>query len=240
MSSSSGMVNMIKNVGKLVITFDDGFETDYTRAYPELRKRGLIGCSYILPSRMPGNGEITWSHARIMDNGGHDMECHGYTHTARTELTEEELEQEMIDVNNAFDINNISTPSHHAFPFGSYQSNKETILDIMGQYRTTLRTTSGGQTNPVNTKETYESEGVLYAKTADIVDENYFNEVKEYIDYIENNVIVGIIYIHEIVDIPADYKCLFSYYTNLLDYILTKNIEVISINQVIDALNLLD
>jgi len=228
---------MRKDIGKLVISFDDGELTDYTIAHKELRRRGLAGCSYVFGGRIPGTGKLLWSHARAMKAKGHEIECHGYLHRSRQNMTAQEIISDMLNNNDAFVSGNLSAPQHHALPFGWYNSE---VLDATNPYRKTIRTTSGSSASyPVNTKESFETDKVLHAKSFDCSTEDDFNEVKDYLDFVEANLVVGIIFGHTIVNEPEPYKGLESYFVKTLDYILEKKIEVISIERVIDALELL-
>jgi len=53
----------------VVVSFDDGYGTDYTTVYPLFKARGLKGTSYIVTSLIGQPGQLTWDQIALMRAG---------------------------------------------------------------------------------------------------------------------------------------------------------------------------
>jgi peptidoglycan/xylan/chitin deacetylase (PgdA/CDA1 family) len=77
----------------IALTFDDGYNSLYHIAYPELKKRGFHAIAFVSPIK----SEITSSEMKSMsDSGVINIGSHLMTHNTATELyTDEEMRTEM-------------------------------------------------------------------------------------------------------------------------------------------------
>lgn len=116
----------------IVIGFDDGFDTDYTRAFPILQENGIRGTSWICKNRGFYPTEIL-SEAQIkeMADTGHEIGCHTVNHPQLNTLTEEQVIQEFKE-NKAW-IESITgkTVYTHVYPYGS---TSETVAHLAGAF----------------------------------------------------------------------------------------------------------
>lgn len=66
----------------IILTFDDGYEDNYTNAYPLLKKYGFVGTFFIVtePVDKGRDGYMSWAQIEIMSTGGMEMGSHSYTH----------------------------------------------------------------------------------------------------------------------------------------------------------------
>lgn len=76
----------------VVITFDDGYRSFYTYAFPELRKRGLTATNFLVVGKVGKKGDfiptLTWDEVREMRDAGmefgaHSFNSHDYAETGR-------------------------------------------------------------------------------------------------------------------------------------------------------------
>ncbi len=79
----------------LVITFDDGFLTDYEVAYPLLKEFGFAATFFVCLSNL--TSEDRWPQLRTMIQDGYEIGSHTLTHRYLTELSAPELERELSD-----------------------------------------------------------------------------------------------------------------------------------------------
>jgi peptidoglycan/xylan/chitin deacetylase (PgdA/CDA1 family) len=85
----------------IIITFDDGYLSDLTLAGKDLVTAGLPAIFFLSTARLGGHGMMTAEQARelsalpLMRIG-----AHGATHRFLTDLTEDELEEELGDAKN--------------------------------------------------------------------------------------------------------------------------------------------
>ena len=142
----------------IALTFDDSFITEYSVAFPILRDRGIRATTYTWTRlvrrhiKQPGEmtGEVVWWwQLREMLDAGWTLGCHAYASGDLSQLTEEELHEEMQQVDSAFAAEGLPTPKHHAYPKGVYNS---LIISVVSQYRYTMRTTGAvGSGSPFST-----------------------------------------------------------------------------------------
>ena len=81
----------------IVLTFDDGYEDNYTVAFPLLKKYGWTGTFFVVTSSIGTRGHMTPAQLAEMSRAGMAIESHGQHHidfsqlpldAARTELRE--------------------------------------------------------------------------------------------------------------------------------------------------------
>ncbi len=79
-----------------VITFDDGHESNFTLAAPVLEARGLTAHFFITvgwTSTRPGY--MDWSQIRTLQQAGHSIGAHGWSHIFLTRCTDAQLQIEL-------------------------------------------------------------------------------------------------------------------------------------------------
>jgi peptidoglycan/xylan/chitin deacetylase (PgdA/CDA1 family) len=64
----------------IVLTFDDGYEDNYSNAYPILRRFGFGGAFFVLTDLVGQAGYASWDNLIEMSRNGMDIEAHGRTH----------------------------------------------------------------------------------------------------------------------------------------------------------------
>lgn len=212
----------------LVFGFDDGTATDYSIAYPELLARGIKGTSWINGSSIGKPGIMTW--AQVMELANHpewDVQCHSYNHVRLNELSDEELRLEMTLQNEAFILNGLPPPKHHAYPYGEFDSR---VASTVLEYRLTARRT-GWSADHINKYETLLHDirnGTVKAINADVTSAERRDELCRFVDIaMETNGIV-IFYGHEI--LPAHKQ----WWLDVFDHIEASGITTMTISELYD------
>ena len=80
---------------KVVITFDDGDETNYSIAYPLLKKYGLNAAFFIIGSRVGTPGYMDWVQIKKLQFDGMIIGSHGMTHRILPLLDDRDLFYEL-------------------------------------------------------------------------------------------------------------------------------------------------
>lgn len=79
----------------LIITFDDGHVSNYTKAYPILQKRNFTATFFVTTGLVGSNNMLSWEQIIEMKNNGMDIGSHTLTHPCPADLTVEELRYEL-------------------------------------------------------------------------------------------------------------------------------------------------
>ena len=79
----------------VAITFDDGTAGHALHALPELAARGMTATFFVVTGWVGRPGYATWEQLRAMRSAGMEIGSHTRSHPFLSELTAEELEQEL-------------------------------------------------------------------------------------------------------------------------------------------------
>jgi peptidoglycan/xylan/chitin deacetylase (PgdA/CDA1 family) len=79
------------------LTFDDGRESDYRIAFPEILRRKLRAVFFVTSDWIDTPGFVSAAGLREMVAGGMDVQAHGATHRFLTELNNRELRAELTN-----------------------------------------------------------------------------------------------------------------------------------------------
>lgn len=86
--------------GEIVITFDDGCETDLTVAAPVLREANFRATFYITVGYLGRKGHLVDRQVRELSDAGFDIGCHSMTHPYLNDLNDAGLRREIMDAKN--------------------------------------------------------------------------------------------------------------------------------------------
>jgi peptidoglycan/xylan/chitin deacetylase (PgdA/CDA1 family) len=82
--------------GRVVITFDDGCETDLTVAAPILRQADFRATFYITIGHLGRPGYLVPQQVRELSDAGFDIGSHSMTHPYLSDLDDSELHREIV------------------------------------------------------------------------------------------------------------------------------------------------
>jgi peptidoglycan/xylan/chitin deacetylase (PgdA/CDA1 family) len=75
----------------VMITFDDGFESDYRIAFPVLKKYGFRGVSFITTGFIGRPGYMDWGQVRALAGAGFSVQSHTHSHRLLNTMDEKDL-----------------------------------------------------------------------------------------------------------------------------------------------------
>lgn len=234
-----GKKNAVSGLKKPLVCFstDDGYADDYT-VYQIMKSKGDgRGTSFINGININTTGHLTTAQILEMAADGWDFQDHTYSHahsvayggdniTAKlTELSNAEIEEDLILNNAVFEALGLPYPEHFAYP--AYQTEFDRITPIIAKYRKSMR---GGGTNYISP---YTYEGIVWWSYAGgAIGFNDANEVKNLIDA----AIVG----NQLVHLATHATFTISnqaQFESDLDYIYSKGLKPCTVKEFYNAVN---
>ena len=81
----------------VVITFDDGSSSDFSVAFPILKRCGYTATFFVNPATIGTNGYLTVEELRKINGAGMEIGSHGLDHVFLTRLNEAELRYQLLE-----------------------------------------------------------------------------------------------------------------------------------------------
>lgn len=126
------ILDQVSGKKNIILTFDDGNDSDYTEALPALASRGLIGKFFICSERIDSPGFLSRKQIQTMANKGMQFGTHGTTHHSWRYLPAVQLSYEIRESCRSIkDITNHEV-NEAAYPYGDYGSSSLHTLRKMG------------------------------------------------------------------------------------------------------------
>lgn len=105
----------------ILITFDDGYEDNYTNAYPIMKKYGFVGTIFVVTGFLDKyKNYLTWAQALELTKNGFNIESHTVNHQSMTELSDEQLRNELVNSRKMIQDNLGKESFFMAYPTGTY------------------------------------------------------------------------------------------------------------------------
>jgi peptidoglycan/xylan/chitin deacetylase (PgdA/CDA1 family) len=104
----------------VVITFDDGWKTQYTNAFPLLKKHKQTATFYVVSTYMGYGAYFDWTMTEELKNAGMTIGGHTLDHADLTKKSATDMDHELRDSKAALEQHLGVTINHFAYPFGAY------------------------------------------------------------------------------------------------------------------------
>jgi peptidoglycan/xylan/chitin deacetylase (PgdA/CDA1 family) len=106
----------------VLLTFDDGFLSDYTHVYGQCMETGLIPgfMSFIPVDSVGAPGRMTWEMIAELDRAGVAIGSHGMAHVDLTAVRDGELDRELALSKSTLEERLGRPVPHFAFPYGRF------------------------------------------------------------------------------------------------------------------------
>lgn len=112
----------------IVISFDDGWEDDYSAALPILRKYALLATFYVYTNPLGREHYLTWAQLTEIAAAGMEIGSHTLSHPHLRTLTPEDAKKEVAESKATLEKRLNTRVTTFAYPFGEYNN---TILDLV-------------------------------------------------------------------------------------------------------------
>ena len=105
----------------IAITFDDGYENNYTEAYPVLKELGIPATIFISPGLIGREGYLTWDQViEMSESGVISIGSHTMNHTWLPDLVEQRLQNEVVDSKRAIESHIGKKIYAFSYPLGGF------------------------------------------------------------------------------------------------------------------------
>jgi peptidoglycan/xylan/chitin deacetylase (PgdA/CDA1 family) len=125
----------------VVLTFDDGLESVYTRAFPVLARYGFPATIFLVPGYCGGWNDwpsqpsiaprlplMTWDQVREMERHGMEFGAHTLTHPRLDRLSPGDGEYEILGSKSSIEENLGHSVEVFAYPYGRYNHTSKEIV----------------------------------------------------------------------------------------------------------------
>ena len=127
----------------VVLTFDDGWKSEYTYAFPLLKKYGFTATFFVFTNPIGKDSRfMTWEDVQELDAAGMTIGNHTLSHPYLTKLSLEEERKEVVQSKKVLEEKLGKSVTHFASPFG--QSSDQLVALLKEAGFTTGRTTFWG------------------------------------------------------------------------------------------------
>jgi len=165
------MLDAVRAVSMVKLTFDGGHASDVEVALPALVSRGLRGEFFVCANRIGQEGYLSRSDLQVLRDSGMEIGTLGMRHLAWHGLGDEALREETVTAKDMIEDQLGAMVTAAACPFGSYDRRVLASLRAAGYMR--VYTADGGPADPrawlqprntVGTKDTASSVAGLVAR----------------------------------------------------------------------------
>lgn len=120
----------------VVISFDDGRETQFTNAVPILERFGYTATFFVFTNAIDRDGYLTWDQLQQAKARGMEIGSHTVFHPFLTRMTSDEAKREEIEKSKATLERGLGVHvTAFAHPFGLYDDATNALIEAAG-YRT--------------------------------------------------------------------------------------------------------
>ena len=105
------------------LTFDDGYETEYTNALPILEKYGMTSTQFDITNLIGKSGYMTAAQLKTLYGDGDEIASHTVTHDDLTQETATALSNELTQSKATLQADTGESVTDFAYPYGLYNAN---------------------------------------------------------------------------------------------------------------------
>jgi len=104
----------------LILTFDDGYCSDFHIAYPALRELNLVAAFFPIVNRIGKDGFVSWQQLSELANNNFTIGSHGLSHSLLTKLSRSDQQDELACSKAIIEQGIAKSVTHFAAPYGWY------------------------------------------------------------------------------------------------------------------------
>ena len=123
----------------VVLSFDDGWDDQYSNAKPILDTYGYKASFSIICEDVEKADHMSWEEINTLEDEGHDIGAHTMTHKVLTEMSPEEMEFEVSESKQCLRDNGIEDVNYFSYPKNEGSADK-VVVETVSQYYDLART----------------------------------------------------------------------------------------------------
>lgn len=112
----------------IILTFDDGYEDNYTQMLPLLEARGMRAVVFVVTNDIGQPDYLTWDELRDMSRRGIEIGSHTANHQPLTGMTAQERADEIHLSKLLLEWNGLPTVFSFSYPNGAYDAALPALL----------------------------------------------------------------------------------------------------------------
>ncbi len=122
----------------VILTFDDGYRSQYTNAKPILDKYGYKATFYIVCNYIENNGRLKWEDITALHKEGYDIGSHTMNHADLSQTSKKETQYEIAESKQCL-LNHGINPTSFAYPFNG-GTDEAAVVNTVAKYYDIART----------------------------------------------------------------------------------------------------
>ena len=122
------------NRHSVVITFDDGYEDNYTNAFPVLKKYNYPAIVFVISDVVGTPGFMTWEQLKEIDDAGFKVGSHTRRHAYLPDFKDDpsRLDDEIINSKKTFEKNLGRSIFYFSYPAGGFSEAVKEVVQKAG------------------------------------------------------------------------------------------------------------
>jgi peptidoglycan/xylan/chitin deacetylase (PgdA/CDA1 family) len=211
---------------RVLISFDDGWDSVYTIAYPVLTRNNQKATVFVITGSV-GNSKnyMNLSELATLYNSGWDVSSHSVNHTDMTKIPEQEMRTEINDSYDWLVDHGFTTSAKFfAYPYGAH--NNRTIKALKEKGYVLSRTLEDSEMS--DSFKVYQGDSLQLLRTIELKNITTDEQIRQDIDFAITTNSTIIFTVHKIVDSDADNKTklLLSTFETMSDYLSLKKAQI--------------
>jgi len=217
--------------GVISIAFDDNYIDQYDYAFPLLQVRGITGTFYAVKNQLRDfsfdSSYMSIAELKELQDNGNEIGSHSVTHTTFTYLSDNQIRQECSESKQILEDNGLVV-ANFAYPNGVTNDHIDSIVD--DYYRSGRTAYVAPYLMDVPTSQ-FRLAG-FSEEPGDLV------ALKNMVDQVYSTNSWAIIFFHHVHDYGGEYTTSTQVFGEFLDYIISKGVQTLTVNQVLDLADL--
>ena len=206
-------------------TFDDGYNTDYTYAFPILSKAGFAGVSYVVTGTIGTSSKLSLEALNLLQDSGWDISSHTASHTYYKLENFEVFKQELIDSRNWLLEHGFTKGADHLSYPGGWNDNA-IRLEVAKLYKT-------ARLNIEQRRESIPPSDMYRLKAVPVVTGMSLVTIRKKIDATVKNGQWLILMFHKVIPGGTGQDITPEFFEQIVDYLDSINARVVTMSEAI-------